>query len=389
MATSAENQGVPAPGITDDELDARVARVRAELDARGLKGLIAYSAHRDYQPGDLRYLARFYCKEEESACLYIPVQGQTTLITNASWDLRRAEREAHADQAVHVPEFADALKDLLAPDLAAGDKIGISGWSFFPAPTYVGLTAAFPDVTFSDETDILTRLRAVKSEAELALIRAACRVTDRAMRASLEATHEGVTEVEIAAAADAVIRTSGAEPSFIYEVGSGARTATGISVPTDRRVARGELVMIDVGGMLDGYHGDMARTLVIGGPTEVQRRMLEAVGSSHAAAVAAIRPRLTVRELNATAADAVTSMGLGDYWSGDFMPHGLGTTQHEPPEGPKHFDMELRAGMVLAIEPVVVVPGVGGAIAEHMIVVTDGGAEELSEIPIDVWRSFT
>ena len=270
MATSAENQGVPAPGISDDELDARVARVRAELDARGLKGLIAYSAHRDYQPGDLRYLARFYCKEEESACLYIPVQGQTTLITNASWDLRRAEREAHADQAVHVPEFADALKDLLRRTWAAGDKIGISGWSFFPAPTYVGLTAAFPDVTFSDETDILTRLRAVKSEAELALIRAACRVTDRAMRAALEATHEGVTEVEIAAAADAVIRTSGAEPSFIYEVGSGTRTATGISVPTDRRIARGELVMIDVGGMFDGYHGDMARTLVIGGPTEVQ-----------------------------------------------------------------------------------------------------------------------
>jgi Xaa-Pro dipeptidase len=266
---------------------------------------------------------------------------------------------------LHVPEFADALKDLLAADLAAGDKIGISGWGFFPAPTYVGLTAAFPDVTFSDETDILTRLRVVKSEAELALIRAACRVTDRAMRASLEATHEGVTEVEIAAAADGVIRTSGAEPSFIYEVGSGTRTATGISVPTDRRVARGELVMIDVGGMLD------------------------AVGSSHGAAVAAIRPGLTVRELNAAAADAVASLGLGEYWSGDFMPHGLGTTQHEPPEGPKHFDMELQAGMVLAIEPVVVVPGVGGAIAEHMIVVTDGGAEELSEIPIDVWRSFT
>ena len=389
MTPSAATEHIRVPGITDEELDERLARVRAELAARGLKGLIAYSAHRDYQPGDLRYLARWLCLEEESACLYIPLEGKTTLITNASWDLRRAQAEGHADQALHAVEFADILEDLLGPAIRSGDKIGISGWSFFPAPTYVGLTKAYPGVTFSDETDILTGLRSVKSEAELELIRTACRITDAAMRAALEVTREGATEVEIAAAAEFVIRSSGAEPSFIFEIGSGTRTASGICLPTVRRIDRGDIVTIDVGGMVEGYHGDMARALVIGGPNEFQRRLLEAADSSHAAAVAAIRPGITVKELNAIAADAVAKAGLSEYWSGDFMPHGLGTAQHEPPEGPKDFDMELRSGMVLAIEPVIVVPDVGGVIAEHMIVVTDGGAEELSEIPTDVWRSFT
>ena len=388
MTPSAASEHIPVPGISDDELHGRVAGVRAELAARGLKGLIAYSAHRDYQPGDLRYLARWFCLEEESACLYIPLEGPTTLVTNASWDLRRAQREAHADQALHAVEFADVLTDLLAPEIRSGDRIGISGWSFFPAPTYVGLTKAFSGVTFSDETDILTQLRTVKSDAELDLIRTACRITDAAMRAGLAVTREGATEVEIAEAAESAIRSSGAEPSFITEIGSGARTAAGICLPTDRRIERGDIVTIDVGGMVEGYHGDMARALAIGGPNEMQRRLLEAVDSSHAAAVAAIRPGLTVRELNAIAADAVAKVGLSEYWSGDFMPHGLGTAQHEPPEGPKDFDMELRAGMVLAIEPVIVVPDVGGVIAEHMVVVTDGGVEELSEIPTDIWRSF-
>ncbi len=389
LETPAATQAGRVPSISDEELDTRVARVRAELAARGLKGLIAYSAHRDYQPGDLRYLARWLCKEEESACLHIPVDGKTTLITNATWDLRRAQHDAHADQAMYAAEFADVLKDLLAPGLRSGDRIGISGWSFFPAPTYVGLTTAFPGVTFSDETDILTSLRIVKSEAELDLIRAACRITDAGMRAGLEVTHEGVTEIDIATAAEAMIRSRGAEPSFIFEIGSGTRTAAGICLPTSRRIGRGDIVTIDVGGMVEGYHGDMARALVIGGPNEVQRRLLEAVDSSHAAAVAAIRPGLTIRELNAIAADAVAKMGLGENWVGDFMPHGLGTAQHEAPEFPKDSDVELRPGMVLAIEPVVVVPEVGGVIAEHMIAVTDGGAEQLSEMPTDVWRSFT
>jgi Xaa-Pro aminopeptidase len=209
------------------------------------------------------------------------------------------------------------------------------------------------------------------------------------MRAALEVTREGATEVEIAAAAEFVIRSSGAEPSFIFEIGSGTRTASGICLPTLRRIDRGDIVTIDVGGMVEGYHGDMARALVIGGPNDLQGRLLEAADASHAAAVAAIRPGLTVKELNAIAADVVAEAGLSEYWAGDFMPHGLGTAQHEPPEGPKDFEMELQSGMVLAIEPVIVVPEVGGVIAEHMIVVTDGGAEELSEIPTDVWRSFT
>ena len=239
LETSAATQGASVPPIGDEELDTRVARVQAELVARGLKGLIAYSAHRDYQPGDLRYLARWLCKEEESACLYIPVDGKTTLITNASWDVRRAQREAHAGEAMYASEFADALKDLLAPEVRSGDRIGISGWSFFPAPTYVGLTSAFPEVTFSDETDILTHLRMIKSAAELHLITSPADRRRRHARRRLETATKVEQEDwgrDSRGGNDALPDGAGPLPLF-RGAGTGPRTATNsVSFPRIKQI---------------------------------------------------------------------------------------------------------------------------------------------------------
>jgi Xaa-Pro aminopeptidase len=386
MARSTNPNFASVSGIADAEFDQRVQRVQRALTSAGLSGLIAYSAHRDYYPGDLRYLSNWACLEEESACLYIPGEGSTTFITNASWELRRAKSEAHASEVAYAGEFADALKDLLATHVRPGDRIGVSGWSIFPAPTYIALRRSFPEIIFEDQSRLLADIRMIKSESELRIVRAACQLTDAAMEAGLAATRVGETEIAVAAAAENVIRSAGAELSFITEIGSGLRTAAGICLPTDRKLQPGDIVTVDVGAMIHGYHGDMARALVLGGPNDEQKRLLEAVDVSNHQAVEAARPGLTVRELNEVARKAVVDKGLGEYWSGDFMPHGLGNAQHEPPEGPKHFDVVLQAGMVLAIEPVVVQPGVGGVIAEHMVIITDGRAEELSRIPTDVWR---
>jgi hypothetical protein len=86
--------------ITDDEYRRRVAAVQAEARERGLSAIIAYGAHRDYQPADLRYLARWYCIEEETACVFVPTEGPTTLITDAAWASMRSLAKTFAKRDI-------------------------------------------------------------------------------------------------------------------------------------------------------------------------------------------------------------------------------------------------------------------------------------------------
>jgi Xaa-Pro dipeptidase len=374
-----------ATPISDSEYAARIDRVRAGLVERGLDGLIAYGAHRDYHPADLRYLARWYCVEEEQAALFVPASGPTMLLTDAIWDLERAQAEAFADDMRYARDMGGALADIISAADGQVTTIGIAGFPVFPAPTYLALRERLPSATFSDASDLTADLRIVKSAAELDLMRAASRISDDAMRAGLSVIKSGVTETAVAAAAEGVIRAAGAEPSFVTEMGSGARTALGTFLPGERRLAEGEIAVLDCGARLHGYHGDMCRTVVVGEPLHEQRRRLEAVEAAVSNAIAAIRPGVTVGAIRDVAAASVAESGYGDNWWDAFMPHGNGAGQHEPPNAKDNPEMPLREGMVLCIEPGITVPGEGAVIIEQMIAVTADGAEVLNALPTNMW----
>jgi Xaa-Pro aminopeptidase len=372
--------------ITDGELAGRVAAVRSAMAAAEIDLLLAYGAHRDYQPADLRYLARWYCVEEETSCLVIPADGPTVLVTDASWDLQRAEAEAYADEFQCAPNLGAGLAGIVGEHARAGLRVGIAGLAIFPAPAYMAIAAAAPQAELVDASELTSHLRMVKSPAELELMRAASRISDRAMQAGLAEIRAGNTEVQAAAAAEAVIRAAGAEPSFVTEMGSGPRTAYGTFLPGANVFKDGELAVLDCGARLHGYHGDMCRTVVVGGPDERQQKMLEAVERAVTEAVAAARPGVTVGHIRDVAAASIADAGYADSWFDAFMPHGNGAGQHEPPNAKEHPDLELRSGMVLCIEPGITVAGEGAVIIEQMIAVTDDGAEVLNELPTNMWN---
>lgn len=375
------------PDITDAEIASRVDSVREAMRAERLDVLLAYGAHRDYHPADLRYLARWYCVEEETSCLVIPLEGETTLITDASWDVQRAEAEAHADAFAFDPDLGAGLAKLLVERTPSPRRVGIAGMAVFPAPAYAAIAAALPAAELLDASSLTSALRMVKSEAELALMRAASEISDRAMAAGLEQIQVGKTEVDAAAAAEAVIRAAGAEPSFVTEMGAGPRTAYGTFLPGGNRFEQGQIAVLDCGARLHGYHGDMCRTVVVGGPDERQTAMLEAVEGAVTDAIAAIRPGVTVGHVRDVAAESIAAAGFADHWFDAFMPHGNGAGQHEPPNAKEHPDLELESGMVLCVEPGITVPGEGAVIIEQMIAVTDAGVEVLNGLPTDVWRA--
>ena len=373
--------------ITDAEHAKRIANVRDQLEREGLDALVAYGAHRDYQPADLRYLARWYCVEEETAALFVPREGPTVLFTDAGWDVDRAKAEAYADDMRLTKDLGADLARLLGEHAdGRAPKVGIAGYRYFPAPVYLSLRDASPNATIVDSSDLTAILRMRKSPAELDLMRAASEISDRAMAAGLAQIKDGAAEVDVAAAAEAVIRSAGAEPSFVTEMGSGPRTALGTFLPGGRTLSRGEFAVLDCGARVHGYHGDMCRTVVVGGANAEQARKLKAVEAAVGRAIDAIKPGATVGDIRDEAANAIADGGYGDNWWDAFMPHGNGAGQHERPNAKEHPDQELQEGMVLCIEPGITVADEGAVIIEQMIAVAADGAEVLNKLPTNMWE---
>lgn len=377
----------PSDVIPDGEIAGRIERLQALMAEHDLAALICFGAHRDYAPADLWYLARWSCIDEEMSYVFVPPSGETTLVTDAEWDEERARDEAFAGSVIFDRSPAEPLAKLVRTQAGAGDRVGISGLAMFPAPVYLGLASDLEGYELVDATSLTERQRTVKSPLELGFMREAARVSDLGMRAGIEGARGGATEVEIAASAESAIRFAGAEISFTTIVGSGPRTALTTFLPRGRRPATHDIVVLDCGARVSGYHGDMCRAVVIGGPDREQRRMLEAVAAGVSAGTEAAHPGETVGSVHLAARTAIADAGYGDAFWGYYMPHGAGAAQHEMPLGLAHGDMLLEAGMVLCIEPGIAIPGVGGIVLEQMIHVGLNGAEVLNALPLELWET--
>jgi len=373
--------------IPDAEIAGRVERLQALMAEQDLAALICFGAHQNYAPADLWYLARWSCIDEEMSYVFVPPEGETTLVTDAEWDEERARDEAFAGSVVFDRAPAGSLAKLVRTHAGAGVRVGISGLGVFPAPVYLALAAELEGYDLVDATQLTERQRSVKSPLELGMMREAARISDLGMRAGIEGAKAGATELEIAAHAESAIRFAGAEISFTTIVGSGPRTALTTFLPTGRRPETHDFVVLDCGARVNGYHGDMCRAIVIGGPNPEQRRMLEAVAAGVRAGGAAAHPGATVGSVHHAARNAVAAAGYGDAFWGYYMPHGAGAAQHEMPLGLAHEGMQLEAGMVLCIEPGLAISGVGGIVLEQMIHVSPEGPEVLNALPLELWET--
>jgi Xaa-Pro aminopeptidase len=373
---------IAAPPIARQEFAERVVRVRERMGESGLDALVCYGAHVDYAPGDLRYLADWFCIEEEQAMLVVPADGPVALLTDSSADVDRAREQAVCDEVELAPDLGRAA----AARLRGRSGVGLTGLRVLPAAAMDTLRGDASGVRLEDASALTADLRMVKSPAEVALLAEASRISDLGMAAGLETVREGAREVEMAAAAEHAIRAAGAELSFTTVAGAGPRTALGTFLPGDRPMRAGEPVVLDCGARVHGYHGDMCRTVAVGEPAPELGRALEAVAAAVEAGTAAARPGALVGDLREAARGAVVAAGLGEAWWGEFMPHGAGTGQHEPPYGDSEPTCELGEGMVLCVEPGVLLPGTGGVVHEQMVAITATGADVLNRLPLRMWR---
>jgi len=233
-------------------------------------------------------------------------------------------------------------------------------------------------------------LRLVKDEAEVATIREAADRLSGVARAVLEElAAPGRSERDVAAEIDWRLKRAGFERTpFDTIVASGPNAALPHARPTDRRVEPGELLLLDFGGVHDGYCVDLTRTVATGEPVPAEaRRLYRAVAAAREAAVAAVRPGIAADAVDRAAREVLEAEGLGGAF-GHGTGHGLGLEVHEEPRvtrrrpgGPE--PRILEAGMVFTIEPGAYVPEFGGVRLEDDVLVTAAGCELLTRVPFD------
>ena len=240
--------------------------------------------------------------------------------------------------------------------------------------------AAGEDVDLVPAGDVVEQLRAVKKPEEIERIAEAAKLTDEVYRWVVERGFVGRTERDLADAAVARIRELGAEPSFPPIVATAENGAIPHAEAGDREMAPGELVVFDLGSLLDGYHSDCTRTFATGEPDEEAKEVYELVLRAQGAALDAIRPGRPGKELDAVAREIISEAGYGDHF-GHGLGHGVGLELHEGPRLASTSEDELREGNVVTVEPGIYLPGKFGVRIEDLVVLEADGHRNLSGFP--------
>jgi Xaa-Pro aminopeptidase len=237
------------------------------------------------------------------------------------------------------------------------------------------------------------KLRAKKDETEIKAIREAVRVAEQAFAALRATMRPSDTEKEVADLADVYIRRAGGDGvAFTPIVGPGDRSALPHMTLSNRRVDSGDFVLVDWGAKLNRYHSDLTR--VIWSPGSSRKRAVESklrkiytvVLEAQTRAIAALRPGVSVKVVDAAARGYIADGGYGKFFNHG-LGHGLGLEVHESPAIRSNSEDVLEAGMVVTIEPGIYLPEFGGVRIEDDVLITDDGPQVLTSVPKD-WDSL-
>ena len=229
---------------------------------------------------------------------------------------------------------------------------------------------------------IVEALRAVKSVDEVQKMRHAAQIADVAFEQILPLIVPGASEREIALELEFQMRRLGADgAAFEIIVASGERGAMPHGTASHKLINDGELVTIDWGAVLDGYHSDCTRTVAVGQVSDKLLEIYNTVLEAHRLGIGAVKPDAKCFDVDAIARDWIQGAGYGEFF-GHSLGHGVGLNVHEAPSlSFRAQDQRLEVGNVVTVEPGIYVPGIGGVRIEDMVLVTADGCESLTHAP--------
>jgi len=358
----------------------RLGRLRRALEAQSLDGLLVS------QPESRYYLSGYTGHDlppRDSAGYLLITPEQACLLT----DPRTTEQAERESPDFEVRAYAAGVRGPQAiVELARQLGLRRLGFESIHLPYGIwneintGLEHPLQPVE-----GLVDELRVLKDPAELACLQAAVDVLDRCLADVLRRVEPGLTERHVARMVELYLIEHADGPSFPSIVASGPNASVPHAVPSERPIAEGEPLKIDIGARVSGYCSDMTRTVCLGTPSDQRLVDIHAlVREAQEVAERQVRPGMTGREVDSLARDVLARAGYGDVFTHG-LGHGIGLEVHEPPSlSQTRGDNVLRPGMVFSIEPGVYLPGWGGVRIEDLVVLEDSAARILCNSPKDL-----
>ena len=347
----------------------RIEHIRELIAQEKLDGLLVTDDHNRY------YLSGF---SGSAGALLITPQEQLLLVDSRYWE--QAERETTNLEIVRLQGKLEERMPELFQSLAL-QNVGIEAETVTVAQLAQWKAAMPAHVTLQPTNGLVENLRNVKDETELAAIRRAVALTDRAFAFLCETVEPGMSEAKIAWELEIFMRSHGSNGlAFEPIVASGPNAALPHARPSERTVAEGEPILFDFGARVDHYCADLSRTICLGEPPPRLVEIFELVKRAQQAALDGIHAGQPAKQADALARDVIAGAGYGDQF-GHSLGHGLGLNIHESPRVSAHSDETLPAGAVITVEPGIYLPGWGGVRIEDTVVVHEEDVELLSKAP--------
>ena len=323
---------------------------------------------------------RYLCGFTGSAGLLLVEESQSAFFTDVRYDTQAHEEVRAAKVVIASKSVPQALADYVGRwrRRRHGSSVGIEAEHFTIAEK-IRLSKLLPSgVHLKDAFSPVERSRMIKDADELQRIRAAVNLGAKLFDRALQVLRPGVKETEVAAEMEFAARRAGAaEMSFPTIIASGARSALPHGRASEQAIPSGAFVVCDFGVILSGYCSDQTRTVWVGAAPKDARKAYEAVREAQQAAVEAVRPGITVGEVDEAARKVLRKAGLARYFTHS-TGHGVGLEIHESPRVAAGQKEVLKPGMVITIEPGVHFPGKWGIRIEDMVAVTAGGCDVLT-----------
>lgn len=249
---------------------------------------------------------------------------------------------------------------------------------------YLRIRKALKGVRLKPVPGLLTGLRVRKDRFEVERIKDSARLLDSGYEKAGELICPGVAERATAIEIETFLKMAGADAmAFDTIVASGPRGALPHGKASDKKIKKGELVVLDMGVCLNGYNSDETRTFGVGRPSLKLREIYDAVRGAQELALEKVRPGVAAKDVDSAARARIEKKGYGKFF-GHGTGHGVGLDVHEAPNVGPASEEVLEEGMVITVEPGIYVPGLGGARIEDMALVVRGGCEVLTRRPKDL-----
>ncbi|MCS7010809.1 MAG: Xaa-Pro peptidase family protein [Anaerolineales bacterium] len=356
---------------------ARLAQLSASLRTSGLDALALNPSP------SLVYLTglHFHMMERPMVAVFTPDAPPTLILPEL--ELPKVE-----GLPVHVFPYGEDPAGWQAVFRAALGSLNLDGKRIGVEPRALRLLefrylqAAAPSCAFPDASEVVSRLRVHKDADEVAAIRRAVHIAQSALEATIPLIKIGMTEKELAAELVMQLLRHGSQPEMPFApiVSTGPNSANPHATPSDRPLQPGDLLVVDWGATCDGYISDLTRTFAVGDLEPEEEKIHRLVQEANTAGRLAARPGIPCAAVDQAARTVIEQAGYGAFFI-HRTGHGIGIEGHEEPYIRNDNMQLLEPGMAFTIEPGIYLPGRNGVRIEDNIVITETGAECLSDLP--------